>query len=114
MLLTQPSGNLFGLTQNAGMGWEAVRLLDPEFLILQDAVNLGWKLAQVVKQTSPDSLLDTYHAERHPIASCWSGNCRYYWRNRLVCLRRSWSGLLRRRAGVARACRSPLTGITCR
>src|SRR6202789_812709 len=34
MLLTQPSGDLFGLTQNAGMGWEASRLLDPEFLIL--------------------------------------------------------------------------------
>ena len=34
MLLTQPSGNLFGFTQNAGMGWEATRLLDPEFLIL--------------------------------------------------------------------------------
>ncbi len=34
MLLTQPSGNLFGLSQNAGMGWEASRLLDPEFLIL--------------------------------------------------------------------------------
>lgn len=34
MLLTQPSGNLFGLTQNAGMGWEPQRLLDPEFLIL--------------------------------------------------------------------------------
>jgi dihydroxyacid dehydratase/phosphogluconate dehydratase len=34
MLLTQPSGNLFGLTQNAGMGWEPNRLLDPEFLIL--------------------------------------------------------------------------------
>ena len=34
MLLTQPSGNLFGLTQNAGMGWEPLRLLDPEFLIL--------------------------------------------------------------------------------
>jgi putative YjhG/YagF family dehydratase len=33
-LLTQPSGNLFGLSQNAGMGWEAARLLDPEFLIL--------------------------------------------------------------------------------
>jgi 3-(3-hydroxy-phenyl)propionate hydroxylase len=33
---------------------------------VQDAVNLGWKLAQVVKGTSPDSLLDTYHAERHP------------------------------------------------
>lgn len=34
MLLTQPSGNLFGLTQNAGMGWNPDRLLDPEFLIL--------------------------------------------------------------------------------
>jgi 3-(3-hydroxy-phenyl)propionate hydroxylase len=36
---------------------------------VQDAVNLGWKLAQVVKKTSPESLLDTYHAERHPVAS---------------------------------------------
>jgi 2-polyprenyl-6-methoxyphenol hydroxylase-like FAD-dependent oxidoreductase len=36
---------------------------------VQDAVNLGWKLAQVVKGTSSDSLLDTYHAERHPIAA---------------------------------------------
>jgi 3-(3-hydroxy-phenyl)propionate hydroxylase len=36
---------------------------------VQDAVNLGWKLAQVVRQTSPDSLLDTYHAERHPVAA---------------------------------------------
>jgi xylonate dehydratase len=34
MLLTAPSGNLFGLSQNAGMGWEPQRLLDPEFLIL--------------------------------------------------------------------------------
>ena len=34
MLLTEPSGNLFGLTQNSGMGWEPNRLLDPEFLIL--------------------------------------------------------------------------------
>jgi xylonate dehydratase len=34
MLLTEPSGNLFGLSQNAGMGWDASRLLDPEFLIL--------------------------------------------------------------------------------
>jgi 3-(3-hydroxy-phenyl)propionate hydroxylase len=32
-------------------------------------VNLGWKLAQVVHRTSPDSLLDTYHAERHPVAA---------------------------------------------
>ena len=36
---------------------------------VQDAVNLGWKLAQVVKQTSPETLLDTYHAERHPVAA---------------------------------------------
>ncbi len=34
MLLTEPSGNLFALSQNAGMGWEPVHLLDPEFLIL--------------------------------------------------------------------------------
>jgi len=36
---------------------------------VQDAVNLGWKLAQVVRGTSPESLLDTYHAERHPIGA---------------------------------------------
>ena len=36
---------------------------------VQDAVNLGWKLAQVVNRTSPASLLDTYHAERHPVAA---------------------------------------------
>ncbi|HEY3740049.1 MAG TPA: FAD-dependent monooxygenase [Bryobacteraceae bacterium] len=36
---------------------------------VQDAVNLGWKLAQVIKGTSPESLLDTYHAERHPVAA---------------------------------------------
>jgi 2-polyprenyl-6-methoxyphenol hydroxylase-like FAD-dependent oxidoreductase len=36
---------------------------------VQDAVNLGWKLAQVVDETSPESLLDTYHDERHPVAA---------------------------------------------
>jgi 2-polyprenyl-6-methoxyphenol hydroxylase-like FAD-dependent oxidoreductase len=36
---------------------------------VQDAVNLGWKLAQVVNGTSPQSLLDTYHAERHPVGA---------------------------------------------
>ncbi len=36
---------------------------------VQDAVNLGWKLAQVVHGTSPDGLLDTYQAERHPIGA---------------------------------------------
>jgi 2-polyprenyl-6-methoxyphenol hydroxylase-like FAD-dependent oxidoreductase len=36
---------------------------------VQDAVNLGWKLAQVVKGISPGSLLDTYQAERHPVAA---------------------------------------------
>lgn len=36
---------------------------------VQDAVNLGWKLAQVIRGISPDDLLDTYHAERHPVAA---------------------------------------------
>lgn len=36
---------------------------------VQDAVNLGWKLARVVNGTSPESLLDSYHAERHPVAA---------------------------------------------
>ena len=36
---------------------------------VQDAVNLGWKLAQVVKGVAPEGLLDTYHAERHPVAA---------------------------------------------
>jgi 3-(3-hydroxy-phenyl)propionate hydroxylase len=36
---------------------------------LQDAVNLGWKLAQVLRGTSPESLLDSYHAERHPVGA---------------------------------------------
>lgn len=36
---------------------------------LQDAVNLGWKLAQVIDGESTDSLLDTYHDERHPVAA---------------------------------------------
>jgi 2-polyprenyl-6-methoxyphenol hydroxylase-like FAD-dependent oxidoreductase len=36
---------------------------------VQDAVNLGWKLAQVAHGTSPETLLDTYHAERHPVAA---------------------------------------------
>ncbi|MCU1495610.1 MAG: putative aromatic compound monooxygenase YhjG [Acidimicrobiaceae bacterium] len=36
---------------------------------VQDAVNLGWKLAQVVSGTSPERLLDTYHAERHPVGA---------------------------------------------
>ncbi|MBJ6764428.1 FAD-dependent monooxygenase [Myxococcaceae bacterium JPH2] len=36
---------------------------------VQDAVNLGWKLAQVVRGVSPETLLDTYQAERHPVAA---------------------------------------------
>ena len=36
---------------------------------MQDAMNLGWKLAQVVKQKAREHLLDTYHAERHPVAA---------------------------------------------
>jgi len=36
---------------------------------VQDAMNLGWKLAQVVKGISPETLLETYHSERHPVAA---------------------------------------------
>ncbi|HYJ13479.1 MAG TPA: FAD-dependent monooxygenase, partial [Thermomicrobiales bacterium] len=36
---------------------------------MQDAMNLGWKLAQVASGVAPDSLLDTYQAERHPVAA---------------------------------------------
>lgn len=36
---------------------------------LQDAVNLGWKLGLVAKGAAPDSLLDSYHAERHPVGA---------------------------------------------
>ena len=36
---------------------------------VQDAMNLGWKLAEVVHGTSPDTLLDSYHAERHPVGA---------------------------------------------
>jgi 2-polyprenyl-6-methoxyphenol hydroxylase-like FAD-dependent oxidoreductase len=36
---------------------------------IQDAVNLGWKLAQVVNRVSPAGLLDSYHTERHPVAA---------------------------------------------
>ncbi|MBB5780721.1 FAD-dependent monooxygenase [Nonomuraea jabiensis] len=36
---------------------------------LQDAANLGWKLAAAVQGWAPDGLLDTYHAERHPVGS---------------------------------------------
>src|SRR5207244_6310325 len=36
---------------------------------VQDAMNLGWKLAQAVTGISPDGLLDTYQVERHPIGA---------------------------------------------
>jgi 3-(3-hydroxy-phenyl)propionate hydroxylase len=36
---------------------------------VQDAVNLGWKLAATVQGWAPNGLLDTYHAERHPVAA---------------------------------------------
>jgi 3-(3-hydroxy-phenyl)propionate hydroxylase len=43
---------------------------------IQDAVNLGWKLAQVVNKISPESLLDTYHAERQPVGALVLRNTR--------------------------------------
>jgi 2-polyprenyl-6-methoxyphenol hydroxylase-like FAD-dependent oxidoreductase len=56
---------------------------------LQDAVNLGWRLAQVVKGISPDTLLDTYHAERHPVAARVLRNTRA----QIALLRRADDGL---------------------
>jgi hypothetical protein len=34
---------------------------------MQDAMNLGWKLAGVARGLAPDALLDSYHRERHPV-----------------------------------------------
>ncbi|WP_214413030.1 FAD-dependent monooxygenase [Sphaerisporangium fuscum] len=36
---------------------------------MQDAFNLGWKLAVTLQGRAPDGLLDTYHAERHPVGA---------------------------------------------
>lgn len=36
---------------------------------VQDAMNLGWKLAAVVRGDAPDTLLDSYHHERHPVGA---------------------------------------------
>lgn len=36
---------------------------------MKGAVNLGWKLAQAVKQTSPESLLETYQGGRHLVSA---------------------------------------------
>lgn len=43
---------------------------------LQDAFNLGWKLAAQVRGTAPDGLLDSYHDERHPVAARVLANTR--------------------------------------
>jgi 2-polyprenyl-6-methoxyphenol hydroxylase-like FAD-dependent oxidoreductase len=58
---------------------------------VQDAVNLGWKLAQVVKGISSENLLDTYHAERHPVGAQHDGASRAHAR------RRSHRGVARHR-----------------
>lgn len=43
---------------------------------LQDAFNLGWKLAAHLRSGAPESLLDTYHTERHPVAAAVLHNVR--------------------------------------
>jgi 2-polyprenyl-6-methoxyphenol hydroxylase-like FAD-dependent oxidoreductase len=55
VLLAGDAAHVHGPTGGQGIG-----------LGVEDAVNLGWKLAQVVKDVAPDTLLDTYQAERHP------------------------------------------------
>jgi len=43
---------------------------------VQDAFNLGWKLAAQIRGWAPETLLDTYHAERHPVAEAVLENTR--------------------------------------
>ncbi|MBP5865752.1 rifampin monooxygenase [Streptomyces scabiei] len=43
---------------------------------VQDAFNLGWKLAAAVNGWAPEGLLDSYHAERHPVAARVLANTR--------------------------------------
>lgn len=64
---------------------------------VQDAVNLGWKLAQVVNRISPESLLDTYHSERHPVAARVLRNTMA----QIALLRRGDDGLKAAREAVA-------------
>jgi putative YjhG/YagF family dehydratase len=86
MLLTQPSGNLFGLSQNAGMGWDPNRLLDPEFLILSthgglraengEAIALGfhtghWEVGLLVAEAARE--LKALHAV--PFAGACTDPC---------------------------------------
>jgi 2-polyprenyl-6-methoxyphenol hydroxylase-like FAD-dependent oxidoreductase len=58
------NGNIFlagdAAHVHSGMGGPGLNLG------LQDAVNLGWKLAATINGTAPNDLLDTYHSERHP------------------------------------------------
>lgn len=64
---------------------------------MQDAVNLGWKLAQVVNGISPETLLDTYHAERHPVGARVLHNTMA----QIALLRRNAPGLNAAREAVA-------------
>jgi 3-(3-hydroxy-phenyl)propionate hydroxylase len=58
VLLVGDAAHIHGPTGGQGIG-----------LGVEDAVNLGWKLAQVIKNVAPDNLLDTYQAERHPVTA---------------------------------------------
>ncbi|MBR0709230.1 FAD-dependent monooxygenase [Bradyrhizobium liaoningense] len=69
---------------------------------LQDAVNLGWKLAQVVRGISPENLLDSYRTERHPVAARVLRNTRA----QIALLRRAEDGLI-----AAREVMSELLGM---
>ena len=58
VLLAGDAAHIHGPTGGQGIG-----------LGVEDATNLAWKLAQVVQDLAPDSLLDTYQAERHPVTA---------------------------------------------
>ena len=60
MLLERPSGDIFGLTQNAGMGWDPSQLGRPQFLML--SVELGYEiLFQEIERAEAARLLDIPH-----------------------------------------------------
>jgi rifampicin monooxygenase len=54
----------------------ADRWIRPQPLGIQDAVNLGWKLAAEISGWAPEGLLDSYHTERHPVAADVLNNTR--------------------------------------
>ena len=67
VLLGGDAAHLF--TPTGGLGYNTA---------VEDAVNLSWKLASVIKGQAPAALLDSYHLERHPLARRNTGYARQF------------------------------------